>query len=243
MINSLQQLTKQRCKCCLVGIHHESQCYARGEFFQPPELQKRIKLFNKQHRSKPPEGTVLKEWKPRSISADHEPTDNKVTFGKENKGKYKNNNRKSTTTNPFKNTATKTKTTDKQINLLEKNDSDKELIKELIDYDEDEVPPANFSAFINEQTDLAYSMNQYSDDEYESPVVCSVGFDVKSQQLNFTPKNITSEDPVPNSVMDNTPDPIIKAIKELHPADKFNPNKQYLLQHSMAINGMMPSAF
>ena len=70
-INALHRLAKQRCPCCLIGVHPPEQCYLRGQEFIPTALKQRIALYNKAHGSKPPSGSEIKAWNPKSIPAIH----------------------------------------------------------------------------------------------------------------------------------------------------------------------------
>lgn len=63
------------CKACLNGFHKELDCYARGSSFQPPQLRRRLAIYNKTHGDNPPADHTFKEYKPKGVNADH--TDNR----------------------------------------------------------------------------------------------------------------------------------------------------------------------
>ena len=175
-ISAANRLQKIRCKCCLIGFHPPEQCYIRGLQFLPTKLRQRVMLFNKQHGDKPPPGTKPKEWNPRSIPAIHSDK-KKVRFDK-----------KGGLSNPFKNTATKVKTTDPSVSSLlneqqEQQDED-EIIEEIIQ-DLDTTDPS-YSAFILQQESQAatYTMQDMSNDDEFQAVGCSfVAKDIGNIQM------------------------------------------------------------
>jgi hypothetical protein len=54
------------CQCCMTPGHTSDHCFLRGQAFRPELLNKRINVFNQQHGDKPPPGTEIKTWNPRS---------------------------------------------------------------------------------------------------------------------------------------------------------------------------------
>ena len=243
-ISAMNRMNKIRCKCCLIGFHPPEQCYIRGLNFLPPALRKRVMLYNKQHGDKPPPGTALKDWNPRSIPAIH--TDKKkVQFA----------NQKKEVTNPFKNTATKVRTRSPTITALEQNENvtentDDQLIEEIIQ-DEDLMLPS-YNSFISQQESEAktFTMQEASNDDDFCPVTCAFSSGVlcaatrdPNVSITFEPTLITTSNPVPSQVDKFTPSKIQDLMLQVHSQCHMQPNKRFLTQHAKAISTLPSSAF
>ena len=97
--NALQRLAKQRCPCCLIGVHPPEPCYFCEQDFIPTALKQRIALYNKVHGTKPPPGSKIKEWRPKSIPAIYGRSKQKtICFAQDGRKQFK-------LSNPFRNTA------------------------------------------------------------------------------------------------------------------------------------------
>jgi hypothetical protein len=64
--NNNKQNNRPFCQCCMTPGHTSDHCFLRGKNFRPDALNKRINVFNQQHGDKPPQGTEIKSWNPRS---------------------------------------------------------------------------------------------------------------------------------------------------------------------------------
>ena len=235
-MNAFQRIKKMganRCKCCLIGIHSADQCYLRGPDFMPTALKQRIALYNKQHGTTRPANVPIKDWNPKSIPPSFSSNKQKqVKFG---------DDKKPAVSNPFKNTPTKTKTkTNNNMSVLESK-SEEDIIEELLgdDINEHEEINANLSSFIASQEQ---QMNTYmsidEDDDHEYPVLCSA-----TRTVTFEPKQINTAQPMPVQVCNFTPSSLVNILQTVHARSNYNPNRRFLLQHSLAISSLPSSAF
>ena len=93
--------TKKFCQACMTIGHEADRCFLRGPNFRPKELTQHINIYNQQNGDKPPAGTILPIWNPRSPPA--------MLDGKSNQKSTKNDSSTvpSKPSRPFTNAVTK----------------------------------------------------------------------------------------------------------------------------------------
>ena len=57
---------------CLLGFHRELDCYMCGPNFQPPDLKRRIKIYNQINGDAPPASHTIRDYNPRGKEAVHD---------------------------------------------------------------------------------------------------------------------------------------------------------------------------
>ena len=65
-ISALNRGNRPFCHACLTPGHIDHSCWLRGIEFMSIELVQRINLYNQQKGNKPPPGTVIPKWKPKT---------------------------------------------------------------------------------------------------------------------------------------------------------------------------------
>lgn len=105
VISLMKRKARPFCNACLTPGHDETRCFLRGPHFRPKELTQRINVFNQQNGDKPPPGTELPKWNPRTPPADMNSSKKKAT-NRDRLQEVSNEPKKSM--RPFANTPTKT---------------------------------------------------------------------------------------------------------------------------------------
>ena len=159
---------KKRCPACLIGFHNEMDCYLRGANFQPDNLQRRLKIYNKLNGEAPPSNHQPRKWNPPSLPPVHD------TRNITHKPKDDNHSTRTPTgynghrKKPFSNTTTKT--SKKEISLLDSHHDDNNEI--TVDDDNPSFVEPAIAAFIQQQDDFELDFDS-SDHSFSDPVVCS----------------------------------------------------------------------
>lgn len=205
---------KQRCQACLLGFHRELDCYLRGQSFQPPELKRRLKIYNQVNGDAPPASHKLREYKPQGKEAIHQsaPTSDQRKY-KPQKQSYKT---------PFSNFDTKTKGQIKQpsVNAMEVDETDPSI-----------------SSFIDTQRDYMNNDTQYEDTD---PVICSSELvptvHAKTRKRpTYHPRHLTPFANSIDNILSVTPQRLIDIITDNHIHRALRPCKKFLQFHSTSI--------
>ena len=219
---------KQRCQACLLGFHRELDCYLRGPTFQPPELKRRLKIYNQVHGDAPPPSHKLREYKPQGKEAIHDKTH-------PSKSALLNPTKTTSFKTPFSNFNTKTKGQLRPtVNALEVSDPENE---------------PTMSSFIQSQStfesNLLDTTEKFEDVE---PVICSsITSTPHAARVRHRPCfNLSNLTPfaatVPN-ILSTTPQGLVDAITKQHEYRSLRPCKKFLKFHSASIESLPSHQF
>ena len=244
---------RQRCQACLLGFHETVDCFLRGSAFQPPDLRRRINIYNQVHGDKPPPDHKFREYKPRSMNPIHKKS--------EHSHKHQNDDKKRSILRPrkpFANFSNKSsgKPNISQFELPADQDS---YINEDTNTEDDTESPDTLSpelcAFISAQSALASDRNKYDEDDTPDPTICSfiepnIASASYPQQQQIRTTTQPTSDPfdltpiaLSNTVLSFTPTLLQSAIHKCHEITQMRPNKRFLTQHSAAISKLPLSTF
>ena len=175
---------RKRCAACLIGFHNEMDCYLRGSKFQPPNLQRRLQIYNKLNGDAPPPSHKIRQWDPPSLPPVHDSKnllsgpDQERSYSSRN-GPTRFNRRK-----PFSNTSTKTGK--KEISLLDTTPTEEPMIIPSNDEDNATTVEPAIACFIQQQEAFEDTFDG-SDHSFSDPIVCSAHRD------NYNDPPISSE--------------------------------------------------
>ena len=210
--------------------HPAETCFLRSIHFRPHELNQRINLYNQQHGDKPPPGTILPKWNPKTPPADQSSLDKQPTS--RDKLAAVSNQKKSF--RPFTNTPTKTTTSKPSVNFVDVEDPEIS----------DEIHPSISMLFENETVSSSAEIsNADLDKEYSSDESAASAFDFKPVISAFVSQERVSrsvEDPRPvnfhpnftvhSTILKQTPSKLLILIKQY-----LSKNKKCIQLNKLAI--------
>lgn len=231
--------TKEFCQACLTPGHNSDKCFLRGPNFRPKELSRRLLIFNQQNGDKPPEGTVIPKWNPRTPPPI---LDDKVkdtsSSPSQNKPSSQSNKKVG---RPFTNSPNKSVAAKPKINHL--------AVSPVPDEDSTNIQPS-LSAFIATQEKILEDAKGGHDEfdlhqTLEDPDVV-----IAMLRRSQRPRSITKEafaffDPFNcySIAYHETPSQISDQLQLSHQHRSNNPSAQYFKQYAANLNSLNPSTF
>jgi hypothetical protein len=223
----MQTNQRERCKACLIGYHEEVNCYARGPQFLPPNLRRRIMVYNQTHGDKPPDGHVYKEYSPKGVTPDHKSSSNKSK-----PSSFKKDIR------PFSNYHTKSRKDTATIRSFQFIDDTLKPAEPNPPESEDNNDKPTINSFLQHQSSFVDDIIKQDQDaeDTNSPVICSMIIDTpllacqRPYVPNPRPHSFSSSQTDLPSARHHSPQQLDSIIRKEHSGPNPLPSKSFLSQ-------------
>ena len=200
--------SKKFCQACMTIGHDADRCFLRGINFRPKELTQRINIYNQQNGDKPPAGTVMPIWNPRSPPP---------MLDKSSHQSNQKSSSKSKPTRPFTNAVTKSSgKSNATVNFINGHQD----IPSVNEVDQSDYSPS-LSTFIASQQlyDIHADDNVFDDDDSiqdSRPLISMMSIVQSTANITSTPFDFSHNNLRTVKVFKSTPTSIINKIEKVH---------------------------